>query len=83
MKKYYDWKVIKKRLQKTVPKKSPKNTPKKNFRINPLKVQRKKIHFYFLKKAYQKKFSKKVLKRKKNKPYIVTHWHASLNSRAT
>jgi hypothetical protein len=23
--------------------------------------------------------SKKVLKRKKNKPYIVTHWHASLN----
>ena len=23
--------------------------------------------------------SKKILKRKKNKPYIVTHWHSSLN----
>jgi len=38
MKKYYDWKVIRKRLQKT---------------------------------------PKKVLK--KTNPYIVTHWHASIN----
>ncbi len=37
-----------------------------------------------MKKKKEKKFpfhkkKKNVLKKKKNKPYIVTHWHASLN----
>jgi len=34
-----------------------------------------------MKKIKEKKFSSKKKKslKKKNKPYIVTHWHASLN----
>ena len=60
-----------KELQKTLPKiffkKSLKNMKKKEKKIS------------FPKKACQKKSLKKVLQRKKNKPYIVTHWHASLN----
>ena len=50
-----------------------------NFYSIRVLFKEKKIHLYFQKKACEKKFSKKVLKRKKNKPYIVTHWIASLN----
>jgi hypothetical protein len=35
-----------------------------------------------MEKKWKKNFlsqKKKVLKKKTNKPYIVTHWHASLN----
>jgi len=74
MKINYDWKVI-----KNDNKDLTKNTPKKNILKNQIKIHRKKKYIYFLKKVCQKKSSKKVLKRKKNKPYIVTHWHASLN----
>jgi len=32
-----------------------------------------------LKKDWKKKTEKKSLKKPQSKPYIVTHWHATLN----
>jgi len=63
------------RFLKQVTRNSQKRLPKKIFEKS-LKNTKKKEKKNFLSK---KGMSKKVLKRKTNKPYIVTHWHASLN----
>ena len=57
-------------ILKTVINVLTKKTPKKNLKKTSQKYEKKGKKIYFPKK--------KILN-KKNKPYLVSHWHASLN----
>jgi len=80
MKINYDWNVIKKQLQGSPKKHYQKSHPKKIFSKIYKKFIEKKKTYILSKKGMSKKILQKSLKTEKNKPYIVTHWHASLNN---